>query len=92
MFLKLLELIKKTALMIKINVITNNKKWFDYINNPNRYLDRKVYKLNKNNNKIKKKKIYCTLLLSGNKEIKSLNKKFRIKLLLINSDSFFFCN
>jgi len=79
LFLKLLGLIKKTALMIKINVITNNKKWFDYINNPNRYLDRKVCKLNLNNNRFKKKDIYCTLLLSGNKEIKNLNKKFRKK-------------
>ena len=79
MFQKLLELIKKIALMIKINVITNNKKWFDYINNPNRYLDRKINKLNLKSNEFKKKDIFCTLLLSGNEEIRNLNKKFRMK-------------
>ena len=65
--------------MIKINVITNNIKWFNCIKNPNYYLDRKVSKLNSKDKIFKKKSIFCTLLLSGDKEIKFLNKKFRKK-------------
>ena len=76
---KSLELTKKKALMIKINVSINNIKWFDYIKNPSSYLDRKLYKLNLKNKIFKKKNIFCTLLLSDSKEIKLLNKKFRKK-------------
>jgi probable rRNA maturation factor len=65
--------------MIKINVITNNVNWLRYIKNPNRYIDRKVNKLNLKNKKFKKNIIFCTLLLSDTKEIKRLNKKFRKK-------------
>ena len=65
--------------MIKINVITNNIKWFHYIKNPNIYLDRKLKKLNFKNKDFKKNNIFCTLLLSNNKEIKLLNKKLRKK-------------
>ena len=65
--------------MIKINVITNNNNWFNYIKKPNNYLERKTVRLNLKDKEFKKKKIICTLLLSGNKEIKFLNKKFRKK-------------
>ena len=65
--------------MIKINVITKNINWFRYIKNPNNYLDRKIDKLNLKSKIFIKKKIFCTLLLSGNKEIQYLNKKFRKK-------------
>ena len=65
--------------MIKINVITNNIKWFGYIKNPNSYIDRKLIKLNSKTKTFKKKSIFCTLLLSNNEEIKFLNKKFRKK-------------
>jgi len=65
--------------MIKINVITNNVHWLRYIKNPNRYIDRKVNKLNLKNKNFKKNIFFCTLLLSDSKEIKRLNKKFRKK-------------
>ena len=65
--------------MIKINVITNNNKWLSYIKKPNYYLDKKISKLNSKEKKFKKKQIFCTLLLSGSKEIRYLNKKFRKK-------------
>ncbi len=65
--------------MIKINVITKDKGWFKYIKKPNLYLEKKIKKLNSNIKEFKKKEIFCTLLLSGNKEIKYLNKKFRKK-------------
>ena len=65
--------------MIKINVITNNNKWLNYIKKQNFYLDKKISKLNSKETKFKKNQIFFTLLLSGNKEIKFLNKKFRKK-------------
>lgn len=65
--------------MIKINVIINNIKWLNYIKNPNTYLDRKIHKLSIKEKKFSKKNIFCTLLLSGSKEIKKLNKQFRNK-------------
>ena len=65
--------------MIKINVITNNVSWFSLIKNPSHYIDRKVKKINLKKKVFKKKIFYCTLLLSGNQEIKKLNKKFRKK-------------
>ena len=65
--------------MIKINVITNNTNWLRYIKSPNNYLDRKIKKINLKDKKFLKKNLFCTLLLSGNKEITFLNKKFRKK-------------
>jgi len=65
--------------MIKINVITNNLNWFKFIKSPSIYIDRKIKKLNLKNKNFKKNIIFCTLLLSNNKEIKNLNKKFRKK-------------
>jgi probable rRNA maturation factor len=65
--------------MIKINVVTNNVSWFRYIKSPNIYISKKIKKLNIKNKNFKKNIIFCTLLLSNNKEIKNLNKKFRKK-------------
>ena len=65
--------------MIKVNVITNSNKWFHYIKNPNNYLERKLSKLNFKSKTFKKNNFFCTLLLSNNKEIQLLNKKFRKK-------------
>ena len=56
--------------MIKINVIVNNKNWFNFIKKPNNYLDNKIRRLNLKEKKFKKNQIFCTLLLSGNKEIR----------------------
>jgi len=65
--------------MIKINVITKNVNWFRFIKTPSSYIDRKIQKLNTKNKNFKKNIIFCTLLLSNNKEIKYLNIKFRKK-------------
>ena len=64
--------------MIKINVIISNNDWLYYLKKPNHYIDRKIDKLNLRKKK-NKKYFFCTLLLSGDKEIKNLNKKFRKK-------------
>ena len=65
--------------MIKINVIANNVNWLRFIKSPSTYINRKVKKINTKNKDLKKNVIFCTLLLSNNKEIKNLNKKFRKK-------------
>ena len=65
--------------MITANVITKNISWYKYIKNPNTYIARKINKLNEKNKKLKNKDIFFTLLLSGEKEIKNLNRKFRKK-------------
>ena len=65
--------------MIKINVITNNYNWHRFIKKPNNYIDRKIKILNLKEKFFFKKNIFCTLLLSNNKEIKNLNRKFRKK-------------
>jgi len=79
LYQKSLRLIKIKALMIKINVITNNNNWFRFIKNPDNYLDRKIKKLNSKENKLKNRILFFTLLLSDNNEIRKLNKKFRKK-------------
>ena len=65
--------------MIKINVILNNISWKKYLKNPNSFIDKKIELLNKKNKLHKKNTLICSLLLSGAKEIKQLNKKFRKK-------------
>jgi ssRNA-specific RNase YbeY (16S rRNA maturation enzyme) len=65
--------------MIKINIILNNKNWYRYIKNPGNFVEEKVANLSKRLSKYKKNIIFFTLLLSGDKEIKRLNKKFRNK-------------
>ena len=63
--------------MIKINVILNNIIWKKYLKNPHSFIDKKIRLLNKKNKLYKKNTLICSLLLSGTKEIKKLNKKFR---------------
>ena len=65
--------------MIKINVILNNISWKKYLKNPNSFIDKKIELLNTKNKLYKKNTLICSLLLSGAKEIKKLNKKFRKK-------------
>ena len=65
--------------MIRINIISNNQAWLKHLKNPSSFIERKIDNLNKNYKLYGKKVIFCTLLLSGDKEIKKLNKKFRKK-------------
>ncbi len=65
--------------MIKINVIVDNINWLQFIKSPNNYIERKIQKINLKEKKFKKIDIFCTLLLSSDKEIIHLNKKFRKK-------------
>jgi len=63
--------------MIKVNVILNNIIWKKYLKNPHSFIDKKTRLINKKNKLYKKNTLICSLLLSGTKEIKKLNKKFR---------------
>ena len=65
--------------MIKINVILGNINWKKYLKSPNTFIEKKILLINKKNKLYKKNTLICTLLLSGTKEIKKLNKKFRNK-------------
>ena len=65
--------------MIKINTISKNEIWKRYLKDPNVFIQNKIYKFNRKFKKHKKKVIYCTLVLTGNDEIRKLNKRFRKK-------------
>jgi len=65
--------------MIKVNVILNNIIWKKYLKDPHSFIDKKIKLLNKKNKLYKNNTLICSLLLSGTKEIKKLNKKFRKK-------------
>ncbi len=64
--------------MIKINVIVKDKAWLKFIKNPKNYLKKKIKVIQKDNF-LNKKNYLFSVLLSGTKEIKHLNKKFRKK-------------
>ena len=65
--------------MIKITCNLNNIEWKKYLKHPNSFIDKRIELLNKRNKLYKKNILTCSLLLSGSKEIKKLNKKFRKK-------------
>ena len=60
--------------MIKINIILNNRAWYNYIKNPSKLIEKQNNLLNKKFKKYKKNIFFCSLLLSGDAEIKRLNK------------------
>tara|TARA_B100002052_G_scaffold234869_1_gene218041 strand:+ start:8509 stop:8961 length:453 start_codon:yes stop_codon:yes gene_type:complete len=65
--------------MIKIDVFVEDKNWKKRLSNPVKYLNKKSLGL-KNSIKLSKNKKYnFSVVLSGNKEIRDLNKKFRKK-------------
>ena len=65
--------------MIKVNVIVKENAWYRHIKNPNTYLKKKLKKIQNDKFFSKKKVFIFSLLLSGSKDIKILNKKFRKK-------------
>ena len=64
--------------MIKIEVLIKDKNWKKYLSNPNRYLNTQAKKINLKKY-FKSKLINISVLLTGNNDIKFLNKKFRKK-------------
>ena len=64
--------------MIKVNVLSDEKSWSRKIKKKKNFLIKFVSYFPKKFRFINKK-VYLTLLLSNNKKIKILNKKFRNK-------------
>ena len=64
--------------MIKVNVLSEENSWSKKIKNKE-ILFNQVCKHFPKKFKFSNKKVYLTLLLSNNKNIKILNKKFRKK-------------
>ena len=64
--------------MIKIEVLIKDKNWKKYLSNPNKYLNTQAKKINLKKY-FKSKLINISILLTGNNDIKFLNKKFRKK-------------
>ena len=64
--------------MIKIEVLIKDKNWKKYLSNPNRYLNTQAKKINLKKY-FRSKLINISILLTGNNDIKFLNKKFRKK-------------
>ena len=64
--------------MIKINVLTEEKLWTKKLKKKEEFFN-KICKFFMKKFKFLNKKVFVTLLLSNNKNIKILNKKFRNK-------------
>ena len=65
--------------MIRVNVEINNKFWLSKIDNPKKYLSKKLRKIKKFIKPINRKNLIFTILLTNSLNIKKLNKKFRNK-------------
>ena len=65
--------------MIKIEVLIKDKNWKKYLSNPNRYLNTQAKKINLKKY-FRSKLINISILLTGNNDIRLLNKKFRKKI------------
>tara|TARA_B100002051_G_C16299534_1_gene422175 strand:+ start:32 stop:496 length:465 start_codon:yes stop_codon:yes gene_type:complete len=66
-------------MMIKVNVLVQEKKWKKYISSPKKYLKNKSQKIKSLIPLKKNCNLVFSILLSNGKKIKSLNKKFRKK-------------
>ena len=64
--------------MIKVNVLTEDNSWLKKIKT-RKFLFNQICRNFPKKYKFSKKKVYITLLLSNNRNIKILNKKFRNK-------------
>ena len=76
MYLRLLKLI--TIIMINVEVVSEEKNWSKKIKKKEIFFQ-SICKSFPKKYQFQNKKIFFTLLLSNNKQIKKLNKKFRNK-------------
>ena len=65
--------------MIRANILIDNKNWKKYIKFPSLYINQKLEKTEERLNIFKRNNLNFTILLSGDREIKKLNNKFRKK-------------
>ena len=62
--------------MIKIDVLIKDKNWKKYLSDPTRYLNKQAKKINLKNH-FKYRLLNISIMLTGNNDIRTLNKKFR---------------
>ena len=65
--------------MITVNVEIDNNSWHKKIQNPKKYLNKKLKKIYKIVSFFKKKKVIFTILLTNSYNMKKLNERFRKK-------------
>ena len=65
--------------MIKVDVYVQEKRFKKYIATPEKYIKKKINKIKYLIPLLRDKNIIFSVLISGNKDIKKLNKKFRGK-------------
>ena len=65
--------------MIKVNVFVKNHYWQKYLTNPNHYFNKQIKRLRKKEKSLQKKNYSFSIMLTGNKDIKYFNDKFRNK-------------
>ena len=65
--------------MIKVNVEVDYRSWHIKVQNPKKYFNKKLKKINNIVKFFKKKNTTFTILLTNHTKIKKLNKKFRNK-------------
>ena len=63
--------------MIRVNVEVNSKHWYEKIENPKKYFNKKLKKISKVIPRLQEKNIIFTILLTNSLNMKKLNKKFR---------------
>ena len=64
--------------MIKIDVLIKDKNWKKYLSDPTRYLNKQAKKINLKEH-FKYRLLNISIMLTGNNDIRTLNKKFRKK-------------
>ena len=64
--------------MIKIDVLIKDKNWKKYLSDPTKYLNKQAKKINLKEH-FKYRLLNISIMLTGNNDIRTLNKKFRKK-------------
>ena len=65
--------------MIKVNVFVKNLYWQKYLTDPKNYFNKQIKKLRQKEKSLHKKNYSFSIMLTGNKDIKYFNNKFRNK-------------
>ena len=77
--------------MIKVNVEIDNKSWHQKIQNPKKYLNKKLKKISNIINFFKNRNIVFTILLTDSLNMKKLNKNLENLINLLMFCHFLHC-
>ena len=66
--------------MIKVNVFVKNLYWKKYLTDPKKYFNKQIKKIKQKEKSLHKKNFLFSIMLTGNKDIKYFNNKFRKKI------------